>query len=267
MSLQEARSRAAAVVNGANQQHETSNKKRSHDKSRDEGQAPGGKFKRSKNLKTRDKRTVGKIKNPCWLCKNGDQHDWSNCWSNKFNKKNRLVDGKIPDNLRHLVKPKDEGHNQAIVAEDVDELTTGFAHGDKGVEGKHQADPNEDHCHPLTRYSNETNCHHLDCFTIQDLENRHPNTNQELGATSSATSSTIKNPSGLSGGSQIPLRARRDGLLTNPRESNSSVTEAECLDEATRAISHSLFVDEMALPVHDDDCVENNEVEIIKNSD
>lgn len=202
MGLQEARARAASAVNKANQQHEARSKKRGYDKGCEEREAPGGRNKRTKNFKSRDKRSgSSKIKNPCGLCKNGNQHKWSNCWFNRFNKKNRPVDGKVPDNLKHLVKPKDGGHNQAITGnEGTEDLVTGFASSDEDTKGKPLRDISNECYHSNTHSYH----HHLDCFTMQDLENQHPNTNLELGTTTSTTSSTTKNPSGQLGGCQIP---------------------------------------------------------------
>jgi hypothetical protein len=104
-------------------------KKRTGDKSRNETEAPGGRFKRAKNEKfksKKDSRSNGKSnglsmvkkydhpKGYCWSCPH--EHRYKDCPFNPKNNNNLLGKLKAP--------PKESGHNHAMQVELVQEETS-----------------------------------------------------------------------------------------------------------------------------------------------
>ncbi len=109
-------------ANRAHQKQKQANKKRGSSNNRSDGSsAPDGSTNRNRNRnnnkrrKTNDDEVKGQY-NQCGQCID-NEHEYSNCWFNKFNKQNKLENGKVPDNLLKLLKNKGNANGRAKKAD------------------------------------------------------------------------------------------------------------------------------------------------------
>jgi transposase InsO family protein len=257
MSLQETRAHTATAENHAQHQMERRYGKRGRDKYRSDTDAPGGRSNKSKNEGGRERKAKKRktIKNACRKCKNGDGHDWKDCWFNRHNKNNKLVDGKVPDNLKYLIKgnpdKEKDGGNQAHVDVDLsdDKSDTGFDPEDskqeqETINGTSSFDDITNECkHSYSLYPNE---HHLDCFTIQEVDS---DLRSEHGNPTSHTYMMDQNVSCGKHGSKTTLNEQKgNGPGTNKTESPVSDwqrTKSEAITKTVNDLSFCLFADDI----------------------
>lgn len=205
-----------------------SNKKRGYDKTRGEGEAPGGRQNRNKKFKSNrlDKRTIEMRKNArgpgkCWFCPDSVAlHDYKDCPNKKGKNK--------PDNGSHTMTVDTSGN-------------TPTAGGFKPTTATKQPGMYPVTSSPLvaktTHMSNtiETT-HHLDCFTIQDL-------NQGITTPSSSAS---PRPNELHGSHCETCTLKMSppgGFVTKSKDATWSKVQAEhhCMLATCFAIGNALY--------------------------
>ena len=246
--------------------------KRKPYKYREDNDAPGGRNNKYKNESARSKRR--RLSNPCHKCKH--EHEWSKCWWNPNNPNRKLVDGKVPDKFKHLLKDraskggndkaKDGGHNHAIIDMD-DNSDTGFVDSDddrKPVAKKSKQSKLSVNFDENTHYDqSHTHCHHIDCLNMEDLEE------STVWKTSKIpTSSSCLNQSGrLESQEQMRLSGSSSKTSTKTRPSKqlfrslshfpqleAKYPEMESYIQAEticHAISMALYDEDEPIPVND----------------